>query len=96
MKDILQDLFQASIGLTKLTREDLEKIFNELKTKGEVNEEERDFFISRTLEKLEETGKTITEKIMNVINPNLERVKELNKKVDELIKEVEALKKKKG
>jgi polyhydroxyalkanoate synthesis regulator phasin len=96
MKDILQDLFHASIGLTKMTREDLEKIFNDLKTKGEVNEEEREFFISKALDKLEETGKTVTEKIMNVVNPNLERVKELNKKVDELLKEVEALKKKKG
>ncbi len=96
MKDILKDLFHAGIGMTKLTKEDLEKVFNELKTKGEVSEEERDFFISRALEKLEETGKTVSEKIMNMVNPNLERVKELNKKVDDLIKEVEALKKKKG
>ena len=95
MKDILQDLFHAGIGLTKLKKEDVDKVFNELKARGEVDEEDREYFISSALHKLEKTGKEISEKIMQTLNPNLEKLKELNAKVDELIKEIDALKKKK-
>jgi len=95
MKEILQDLFHAGIGLTRLKKEDFDKVFNELKNRGEVEEEDREFFISSAVEKLERKGKEISEKIMNTVNPNYERLKELNAKVDELIREIEALKKKK-
>lgn len=95
MKEILQDLFHAGIGLTRLKKEDLDKVFNELKNRGEVEEEDREFFISSAVEKLERTGKEISEKIMSTVNPNIERLKELNAKVDELIREIDALKKKK-
>jgi polyhydroxyalkanoate synthesis regulator phasin len=95
MKEILQDLYHAGIGLTKLKREDIDKVFNELKIRGEVDEEDREFFIASALHKLEKTGKEISEKIMSTVNPNLEKLKELNVKVDELIKEINALKKRK-
>ena len=95
MKEILQDLFHAGIGLTRLKKEDLDKVFNELKNRGEVEEEDREFFISSAVEKLERKGKEISEKIMSTVNPNIERLKELNAKVDELIREIDALKKKK-
>ena len=96
MKDILNGLFHAGIGLTKLKKEDIDRVFNELKKRGEVDEEDRDLFISKTLDKLEKTGKDVTGKILNAINPNSEKLNELNTKVDELIREIDILKKKKS
>ncbi len=93
MKEILQDLYRAGIGFTRLKKEDIDKVFNELKTRGEVEEADREFFIANAVQKLEKKGKEISEKIMSTVNPNIERLKELNAKVDELIKEVDALKK---
>jgi polyhydroxyalkanoate synthesis regulator phasin len=95
MKEILQDLYHVGIGLTKLKRGDIDKVFNELKSRGEVDEEDREFFIASALQKLEKTGKEISEKIISTVNPNLEKLKELNAKVDELINEIDALKKRK-
>ena len=96
MKEILQDLFHAGIGFTRLKKEDIDKVFNELKNRGEVEEEDREFFISSAIQKLEKRGKEISEKIMSTVNPNIEKLKELNAKVDELIKEIDALKKDKA
>jgi len=93
MKEILQDLYHAGIGFTRLKKEDIDKVFNELKNRGEVEEADREFFIANVVEKLEKRGKEISEKIISTVNPNIERVKELNAKVDELIKEINALKK---
>ena len=95
MKEILQDLFHAGIGLTRLKKEDIDKVFNELKNRGEVEEADREFFIANAVEKLERRGKELSEKIMSSVNPNIERIKELNEKVDELIREINALKKEK-
>jgi polyhydroxyalkanoate synthesis regulator phasin len=96
MRDILHDLYRAGLGLTKLTREDIGKAFNELKNRGEVEEEDREYFISRTLEKLEKAGKDLSKKVAETLNPNIEKIEELNAKVDELIKEINALKKSKS
>ena len=96
MKKILDDLLHAGVGLTQVTKENIEKIFNELKKKGEVYEEERDQFIRKTLDKLEKTGKEITDKVKDTLVPNAKRIDELNAKIDTLIKELEALKKKKS
>lgn len=95
MKDILENLYHAGKGFTKLKKEDLEKIFIDLKEKGELEEEDRDTFITKALNRLEEAGKNITEKIKQTFSPEHERVDKLNEKIDELIKEVEKLKKKK-
>jgi len=95
MKSILKDVFDASIGLTKVTKEQIEKIFNELKKRGEVEEKDRKFFISKAIEKLEKTGKDVTEKIMDTLNPNSEKIDKLTKKIDKLVEEIEGLKKEK-
>ena len=96
MKKILDDLLHAGVGLTQVTKENVEKIFNELKKKGEVYEEERDHFIRKTLDKLEKTGKEITDKVKDTLVPNAKRIDELNAKIDTLLKELEELKKKKS
>jgi polyhydroxyalkanoate synthesis regulator phasin len=93
MKKILEDLFHAGVGLTVVTKEHLEKIFNELKERGEVQEKEKELFISKFIEKLEETGHTVGEKIKKMVSPESERIDELNQKIDTLIKEIEKLKK---
>ena len=93
MKNIIEDLFHAGIGLTVVTKEHLEKIFNELKARGDVQEKEKEFFFSKFIEKLEETGHTVSEKIKKMVSPNSERIEELNEKIDTLIKEIEKLKK---
>ena len=96
MKKILEDLFHAGIGLGSITKEKVEKIFNELKKKGEVQEKEKDLFISKFLEKLEETGHTVGEKIKKTLSPAGERIAELNAKIDTLIEEIEKLKGEQG
>ncbi|MFW6138476.1 MAG: phasin-related domain-containing protein [Spirochaetota bacterium] len=93
MKNILQDIFKAGIGLSRITRENVEKVFNELKKKGEMKEEEREFFISRTMEQLEKRRKEATGKLLKSLNPNKERIDELNKKIDQLVREINTLKK---
>ena len=96
MKKILEDLVHAGIGLTQITKENVEKIFNELKKKGEVFEKDRDEFVKTTLDRLEKKGKDISEKVKDTLTPNAKRIDELNAKIDKLIKEIEALKKKKA
>jgi polyhydroxyalkanoate synthesis regulator phasin len=95
MKDILSDLVHAGMGLAKLTKEDIDKVFNELKSRGEVGEEDRDFFITRALEKLEKTGRDLSKTITDAINPNSAKIDQLNAKIDELMREIDALKKRK-
>jgi len=95
MKDILHDLFHAGIGITKLRKEDIDKVFTELKNRGEVKEEDREFFIARALERLEKTGKDLSKTIADALNPNREKIDQLNAKIDELMKEIDALKKRK-
>jgi polyhydroxyalkanoate synthesis regulator phasin len=92
MKKILEDLFHAGLGITAVTKEQVEKIFNELKERGEVQEKEKELFIKKFFEKLEETGTTVGEKIKKTLSPNAEKIDELNRKIDTLIKELEKLK----
>ena len=92
MKKIIEDLFHAGIGLTAVTKEQVEKIFNELKEKGEVQEKEKDLFVTKFIEKLEEAGHTVGDKIKKTFSPNAERIDELNSKIDKLMKEIEKLK----
>ena len=96
MRKILEDLLHAGLGVGVITKEHLEKIFNELKNKGEVYEKDRDLFISKTLEKLEKKGKEITGKIKDSVQPAGKKIDDLSKKIDDLVKEIEDLKKKKG
>ena len=96
MKDILSDLVHAGMGLTRLKKEDIDKVFNELKSRGEVEEEDREFFITRALDKLEKTGKDLSKTLADTINPNSEKIDQLNDKIDELMREIEALKKRKS
>jgi len=95
MLKIIEDLIHAGLGLGKVTREKAEKIFNELKEKGELEEKDREIFITRTIEKLEKAGKEITEKVRETINPTQKKIEELNKKIDELVAEVKKMKEKK-
>jgi polyhydroxyalkanoate synthesis regulator phasin len=96
MRKILEDLLHAGLGVGVITKEHVEKIFNELKKKGEVYEKDRDLFISKTLEKLEKKGKEVTGKIRDTVQPASKKIDELSKKIDDLVKEIEELKKKKG
>jgi polyhydroxyalkanoate synthesis regulator phasin len=93
MRKIIENIFHAGIGLTVVTKEQLEKIFNELKERGEVQEKDREIFLSKLIEKLEKTGHTVSEKIKKMVSPNSQRIDELNEKIDELVKEIERLKK---
>ena len=92
MKKILEDLFHAGIGLGSITKEKAETIFNELKKKGEVTESQKDLFVSKFVEKLEEAGNAVGEKIKKTISPAGEKIDELNAKIDTLIEEIEKLK----
>jgi polyhydroxyalkanoate synthesis regulator phasin len=96
MKKILENLLHAGLGVGVITKEHVEKIFNELKKKGEVYEKDRDFFISKTLEKLEKKGKEVSEKLRDSVQPAGKKIDELSKKIDDLVKEIDELKKKKG
>jgi polyhydroxyalkanoate synthesis regulator phasin len=96
MMKILEDLIHAGLGLTQVTREHVEKIFNELKKKGEVFEQDREYFVKKTLDRLEKTGKDIKEKVQETISPSTKKIDELNRKIDTLVKDINELKKKKG
>jgi polyhydroxyalkanoate synthesis regulator phasin len=93
MRKFIEDIIHAGVGLTQVTKDQVEKIFNELKERGEVYEKDRDIFIKRTLEKLEKKGREFSEKMKS---PNTKQMEELNRKIDALVKEVEELKKKKA
>jgi len=96
MRKFIEDIIHAGVGLTQITKEQVEKIFNELKKRGEVYEKDRDQFIKKTLERMEKAGKEVTEKIKDTLSPGTKQMEELNKKIDALMKEIEELKKKKA
>ncbi|GEM_PF-1523491 len=95
MPDIFENLYKASKGLTRLKKEDIENVFNELKNRGEVEEKDKDLFISKLIDSVEETGKKVKNKIKKSLNPNLDKLEQMNEKIDALMKEVEKLKGKK-
>ena len=95
MKDILENLYKASRGLTRLKKADIESVFNELKSRGEVEEKDRDLFVTRIIDRVEETGKKVRNSIKKSLNPNLDKLEEMNGKIDSLMKEVSKLKAKK-
>jgi len=96
MQKIIEDIIHAGLGLGKVTREKLENIFNELKKAGELEEKDKELFISRTLQKLEKTGKEFTEKVREAINPSEKKIDELSRKIDELAAEVKKIREKKS
>jgi polyhydroxyalkanoate synthesis regulator phasin len=96
MRKMLEDLLHAGLGLGVYTKENIEKIFNELKERGEVYEKDRELFISKTLEKLEKKGKEFTGKLRETLEPTGSKLDALSKKIDDLVKELEELKKKKA
>jgi polyhydroxyalkanoate synthesis regulator phasin len=95
MRDILERMYKATKGLTRLRREDLEKLFNDLQARGELQERDREDFVLRALERLEEAGKGMSDTIRKTLKPELEEIDRLNRKVDELVAEIEKLKKSK-
>ncbi|MFW6180944.1 MAG: hypothetical protein ACOC8N_04280 [Spirochaetota bacterium] len=95
MRDILERMYKATKGLTRLRREDLEKLFNDLQARGELHERDREDFVLKTLERLEEAGKGMSDTIRKTLKPELEEIDRLNKKVDELVAEIEKMKKSK-
>lgn len=95
MRDILERMYKATKGLTRLRREDLEKVFNDLQARGELQERDREDFVLKALDRLEEAGKDVSETIRKTLKPELEEIDRLNQKVDELMAEIEKLKKQK-
>jgi polyhydroxyalkanoate synthesis regulator phasin len=96
MKKIIEDIFHTGLGLGKVTKENVEKVFNELKKIGENVDKDRDMIVTKTVETLEKAGKDITDKLKDALTPNLKKIEELNSKIDELVEEINELKKKKG
>lgn len=95
IRKILEDLLHAGLGLGVYTKDNIEKVFNELKEKGEVFEKDRDYFVTKTLEKLEKKGKEFTGKVKDTLQPGAGKIDELGKKIDELVRELEQMKKNK-
>ncbi len=92
MKKILEDIFHIGLGLTRVTKEQVEKVFNELKKKGELEEKDREPFVKKAFETIEKLGKEFTEKVTDTINPSKKKIEELEKKIDELVKELKKAK----
>jgi polyhydroxyalkanoate synthesis regulator phasin len=93
MRDILERLYLATKGLTRIRREDLENVFNDLEARGELSEKDREDFILRALDRLDEAGKSMSETIRKTLKPELDEISQLNTKLDELIAEIRNLKK---
>ena len=52
--------------------------------------------VTKTVETLEKAGRDITDKLKDALTPNLKKIEELNSKIDELVVEINELKKKKS
>lgn len=92
MIDLLKKSLLAGIGIASLTKERIEEIASELKTKGELSEEEGKKFVSELLKQAEtsrlDLQKTIEERVDAVLTRcNFARKSE----VDELRAAVEKL-----
>ena len=96
MKKIIEDVFHTGLGLGKVTKENVEKVFSELKKIGENVDKDRDMIVTKTVETLNKAGKDITDKLKEALTPNLKKIEELNSKIDELVAEINELKKKKS
>ena len=96
MKKIIEDVFHTGLGLGKVTKENVEKVFSELKKIGENVDKDRDMIVTKTVESLNKAGKDITDKLKEALTPNLKKIEELNSKIDGLVAEINELKKKKS
>ena len=74
MKDTIKKSLALGLGFAVTTKEQAEKIANELVKKGELTKQESTNFIKELIEKGEETKEDIDQKI--------------NEKVDEVLKEM--------
>ncbi|MFW6138915.1 MAG: hypothetical protein ACOC7U_07060 [Spirochaetota bacterium] len=96
MKKIFQNLSRVSRGLTKIKKEDIEKIFNELQERGVTEEKDREPFINKTLEKFDQKGKNTAKKLKQTVNEmfttNKVKIEQINKRIDEIAKDLKKLK----
>jgi polyhydroxyalkanoate synthesis regulator phasin len=90
---LFEQFYNALRGLTKISKEDLDRLFEELKSRGEVKDEDREDFLYAAAEKLGKAGERMGESFQKAVNPNTEKIESLSKKIDALVEEVERLKK---
>jgi polyhydroxyalkanoate synthesis regulator phasin len=92
MVSSVKDVVMAGMGLARIGREDVEKIFDELKKRGEAEEKSREEFIRRIVKKLERRGNNVEIKIKRTARRVLKtahgKIAAMNKRIDEMVKEL--------
>lgn len=97
--DILKKTILASIGVFEITKAKAEEIVDTLIKEGEVAKSKRAEAILELLEKAEQSGKGLKERITADIESTIEKMKvvrrkdldELNKKVDDLAEQLKKM-----
>jgi polyhydroxyalkanoate synthesis regulator phasin len=86
------DVLKAGIGLAKLTREDVEKIFEELKKRGEAEENRREEFIRKIGRKLARRGKNTVKRAKRtarrVLKTAHDKIESLNSHIEDVVREL--------
>jgi polyhydroxyalkanoate synthesis regulator phasin len=87
------DVLRAGIGLTGLTREDVEKIFEELKKRGEAEENRREEFVRKIGRKLARKGRNTVKKAKRVARKILktahDKIESVNTHIEDVVKELQ-------
>lgn len=94
MRNMIQKGLALGLGLAVTTKEQVEKVVDELVEKGELSKQESKQFVDELLKKGQETKKDIDEKINQKLKQSLNELDLATKEeVDELKKRVEQLEK---
>lgn len=97
MKDLFRDLFSLSLGAALYSKEQVEKIVDELVKKGEIGAKEAEQMVEKFIEKGESSKKELDDlvkarvkQIMKELDlVTMEEYNELKKRVEELEKKLQ-------
>jgi polyhydroxyalkanoate synthesis regulator phasin len=93
MIDSIKKVLYAGVGVFALSEEKTKEIIAELVKQGEITRQDGEKVLNELKDKFVSTGKSFEEKLLNKAKEYL-RIQELEKRLDNLEKDMEELKKK--
>lgn len=94
MFETLDKLMLAGLGMTSMTKEKAEKIFDEYVNRGKIEKENKTGFVKDLMDRAEENRKEMEKTISEQVNKTVKKfdlatkedIKKLEAKIDKLLK----------
>jgi polyhydroxyalkanoate synthesis regulator phasin len=91
-----RDILTAGLGLTRLSRSDVDTIFEKLKKRGEAEEKKRKQFVRKISRKLARRGKNTVQKAKRtarrVLKTAHDKIESLNTHIEDAVRELQETK----